>query len=88
MLGMGIQACVNPQLFPPPVIEFFIIQEGTELFLVTYPPIQILIPGGVCGRGGLLYWGLGMRHPDNCEPPNVTYTLFCNSVSRKGQSHS
>lgn len=83
---MGSQALVNPQIFPH-VVEFFTIQEGAEPFLVMYPPIHVLIPGSVCVGGDSGFGGLGMRHPDSCEPPDVTH-LFCNSLSRKGQNHS
>lgn len=55
---MSIQAFENPQIFPH-ITELFIIQEGTELFLVTYPPIHVLIPGFVCVGGGFCIWGVG-----------------------------
>lgn len=60
---------VYPQIFPH-IIEFLIIQERTELFLVMYPTIYILIPGFWRGGGCPVFGGLGMGCPDNCELPN------------------
>lgn len=54
----GIQALVSPQIFPH-VIKFLIVHEGTELFLVTYPAIYILIPEFVDVGWGLLKQGDG-----------------------------
>lgn len=69
---MGHPGPCDPQIFPH-ITELFVIQEETELFLVTCSPIHILISGFVCVGGGVLspvFGGLGVGHLDNCELPS------------------
>lgn len=72
---------MKPQIFPH-IIEFLIIQEGTELLLVTYPLVYILIPG--FWRGGVLYLGVGNGAPRQTVNPQIVTHVIEQFIGQEG----